>query len=188
LKPYNLINTIKPEIGEYRLIPLREQDIFNIKEWRNSQLDILRQNHLMTDEEQENYYKNRIKPTFSDPAPEQILFSLLLKNQCIGYGGITNIDWDSKRGELSFLLNPASTADSSLYEKEFSIFITLIKKMAFQGLQLNRIFTETYDIRPFHIAILEKNGFVFEGRLHQHVLIDGRFVDSLIHGFLNEYL
>lgn len=169
------------------MIPLREEDILDIKDWRNSQLDILRQKHLLTNREQESYYKNIIKPAFSDPAPEQILFSFLLKNQCIGYGGLTNIDWDSKQAELSFLLDSKRIADQAVYEKEFTIFLNLIKQLVFCGLQFNRIFTETYDIRPFHIVILEKNGFVPEGRMRQHVLIDGRFVDSLIHGFLKEY-
>lgn len=171
---------------DYSIVPLREQDIQSIKEWRNAQLDVLRQKRKLTNENQERYYHKIVQPTFTHPAPLQMLFSYILNGECIGYGGITNIDWESKRVELSFLLDNKRVTDNKVYEKEFSIFITLIKQLVFDGLQFNRIFTETYNIRPFHIQILEKNGFVFEGRMRQHVMIDGRFVDSLLHGFIKE--
>ena len=67
------------------------------------------------------------------------------------------------------------------------MFIRLIKKVLFEDLNFNRIFTETYDIRPHHISILEKNGFQLEGRMREHIQINNKFVDSLIHGFLKEY-
>jgi hypothetical protein len=49
------------------------------------------------------------------------------------------------------------------------------------------LFTETYDIRPLHISIIESAGFLREGVMHHHVRIDGHPVDSLIHGCLHSY-
>jgi RimJ/RimL family protein N-acetyltransferase len=187
LNPYNHhINTINLKTGSYQLTPLREQDIFDIKNWRNAQMDVLRQNHELTDEEQLRYFHEVIKPTFTEQFPQQMLSSFLLNERCIGYGGLTNIDWQAMRAELSFLLNPKRVADEAVYEKDFSIFLTLIKRLAFEGLKLNRIFTETYNIRPLHIAVLEKNGFVPEGRMLQHVFVGKQFVDLVLHGFLKE--
>lgn len=171
---------------DYSIVPLREYDILSIKDWRNAQLYVLRQKNELTNEDQEKYYHKIIQPTFTQPLPLQMLFSYLLNSKCIGYGGVTNIDWESKRVELSFLLDNNRVTDNAVYGKEFSIFITLIKQLVFDELQFNRIYTETYDIRSFHISILEKNGFVFEGRMRQHVMIDGAFVDSLLHGFTKE--
>lgn len=170
----------------YKIVPIREQDILSIKEWRNAQLDILRQKRKLTNDDQKRYFDNIVKPTFIHPSPSQMIFSYLLDYNCIGYGGITNIDWESKRVELSFLLDNKRSINNSIYEKEFSIFINLIKQLVFDELKFNRIFTETYDIRPFHVSILEKNDFLFEGRMRQHVLINNRFVDSLLHGFIKE--
>jgi RimJ/RimL family protein N-acetyltransferase len=51
-------------------------------------------------------------------------------------------------------------------------------------LDLNRLFLETYDVRKKHIQIIEDSGFVLEGRLKQHVIINGAFIDSLIHGMV----
>ncbi|MEM5875590.1 MAG: GNAT family protein [Candidatus Aenigmatarchaeota archaeon] len=170
--------------GDYWITPLREKDIHLIREWRNKQILILRQNKYLTKEEQINYYNNVVIPSFSQHRPNLILFSFLYKNKCIGYGGLVHIDWDNKRAEMSFLTNPKIANNNVLYEFKFNIFIHLIKKVAFEELKLNKIYTETFDIRPHHISILEKNGFRFEGRLRQHVYKGRKYLDSLIHSIL----
>jgi hypothetical protein len=50
---------------------------------------------------------------------------------------------------------------------------------------LHKLWTETYDLRPDHVLILEESGFVKEGVLREHNQIDLRRVDSLIYGCLN---
>jgi RimJ/RimL family protein N-acetyltransferase len=171
----------------YSIVALRQEDIFLIKEWRNAQMDVLRQSEVLSDQDQQRYYNTAVLPCFEERHPRQILFSLLEKDVCIGYGGLTNIDWMAKRTEMSFLVNPKRTLSEDTYTADFSAFISLLKKVMFTDLGFNRIFTETYDIRPLHIRILEKNGFVLEGRLKQHVHINNTFVDSLIHGYIKSY-
>lgn len=175
------------EYEQYSIVPLREDDIFLIKSWRNAQMEVLRQKQHLTDSGQYLYYQNIIKPLFGQLLPQQILFSYLKRGICIGYGGLTNIDWESKRAEMSFLMDTKRIEDNELYDSEFSIFITLLKRVIFDDLEFNRLFTETYDIRPIHISVLEKNGFILEGIMKEHVIINNKFVDSLIHGFLKEY-
>jgi RimJ/RimL family protein N-acetyltransferase len=172
--------------ADYSLVPLREIDILLIKDWRNDQIEVLRQKMILSDEDQIHYYKNHILPAFDAPLPRQIIFSFLKKNKCIGYGGLTNIDWESKRAELSFLVDTARTRANEIYEKDFSFFLKLIKQVVFDDLGFNRLFTETFDIRPLHITVLEKSGFRFEGRMKEHVIIDNKFVDSLLHGFIKK--
>jgi RimJ/RimL family protein N-acetyltransferase len=185
---YNQIDFSKLMIGEYRLVPIREQDIFPIMEWRNAQIDVLRQNNKLTRDDQEKYYREVILATFGQQVPSQMLFSFLLNNDCIGYGGITHIDWLSKRSELSFLLDSHRAADAEIYAREFTVFLRLMKKLVFEELQFNRLFTETYDVRPLHVSVLEKNGFVPEGRMRQHVNIQGSVHDALIHGIVKSDL
>lgn len=174
------------DYGEYKVEPYRYEDLFKIKEWRNDQIDILRQANTLSDEDQINYYNNFILPSFHQQRPKIILFSFFLKKELIGYGGLTNCSWDNKRCELSFLLSTERSRDNEIYGNDFSAFIKLMKEIVFQAMPFNRIFTETYDVRPFHVSILEKNGFVFEGRMREHVVIDGKFVDSLLHGCIRE--
>jgi RimJ/RimL family protein N-acetyltransferase/predicted ATP-grasp superfamily ATP-dependent carboligase len=170
--------------GDYSLVPLREEDIYLIKKWRNEQIDVLRQKKPLTDKDQKLYYENFIYPTFLENEPKQILFSFLKEKSCIGYGGLTNIDWQSKRVELSFLVDTSRIKNELIYGEDFTAYLNLIKQVVFDDLDFNRIFSETYDIRPFHISVHEKNGFRFEGRMKEHNLIGNAYYDSLLHGFL----
>jgi RimJ/RimL family protein N-acetyltransferase len=172
--------------GKYSIVPIRMEDRYAIMQWRNDQIFHLRQNVLLTKEDQDNYFDTVITRLFNQDKPKMILVSYLKNDVCIGYGGLTNIEWESKRGELSFLLDPLHAQYDEIYEKEFSAFIELIKQMVLDDLGFNRIFSETFDLRPLHISILEKSGFILEGRMRQHVLKEGKLVDSLIHGILKE--
>jgi RimJ/RimL family protein N-acetyltransferase len=172
----------------YKVIPLREEDIYKIKDWRNSQLEVLRQKELLTDNMQKEYYNNVIKPTFNQEHPNQILFSYILNNKCIGYGGFVHISWEDKRAEVSFLVNTERIKKNQIYKSDFSAFLTLIKNIAFEELKFNRIFVETYSFREFHISILEENAFRYERKLRQNIIMKDLYYDSLLHSILkSEY-
>jgi len=174
------------ELGDYKIIPLREEDIQLIRIWRNDQMDVLRQQKMLSKEEQIKYYNDIVKKSFQEIQPEIILFSYFFNGTCIGYGGLTNVDWIKKNAEISFLLDTKRTKNSDYYSKDFDAFLKIIIDLSFKELKFIRIFTETYDIRPTHIHILEKNGFKLEKSLKQHIFINGSFVDSLIHGLTGE--
>lgn len=93
-----------------------------------------------------------------------------------------HIAWQNSCAEVSFLLNPSIAESHDLYPKVFEVFIGMLEKIAFQDLKLNRLFTETYSHRISHMLVLEKCGFIREGTLRQHVLINNTFHDSIIHG------
>lgn len=174
------------ELEGFSLVPLRYEDIFQIKKWRNDQMDILRQKRELTDEDQQQYYENIVVPQFQVEFPNQFLFSYLSGSESIGYGGLTNIDWESRRAEVSFLMNTERIRDRKIYQQDFRNFLHLLKIMAFKDLNFHRLFTETYDCRPWHVQVLEENGFIFEGRMKDHVQINSEWMDSLIHGCLKE--
>ena len=182
---YKVLQKNKYELDNYTLLPYRSEDMFLIMNWRNDQMNILRQKTLLTPKDQKKYYLSAIKPSFEEETPDIILFSFLKDNTCIGYGGLTNIDWDSKRAEVSCLLETSRTKDEVVYQTDFTFFLSLLKQVAFEDLGFHRLFTEAYDIRPLHISVLIQNGFILEGKLKDHVIIDGNFVDSLIHGLIN---
>lgn len=185
-KKYNCLKHQKYSYNGYCLMVIQAEDIEIIRKWRNEQMNILRQSNLISIGKQINYFSNVIWPSMQKKQPENILFTLFLENKIIAYGGLTNIDWISKKSELSFLDKTERAKNSNLYRADFTVFIDLIKKIAFGNLGLHRLFTETFDVRPRHIKILEENGFSREGRLKEHVFINDTYVDSLIHGFLNK--
>ena len=172
------------KIGSISLKSISQNDIELIRVWRNNQSNILRQKENISKNSQEEYYKKNVWNEMSLTKPKKILLSIFRNDLLVGYGGLVNISWDDKRAEMSFLLSDKYLDEKILYGEIFSDFIFLIKKIGFTELNLNRIFTETYDIRPFHISILEKNNFQLEGRMKSHLIIDNKKVDSLIHGCL----
>jgi len=166
-------------IGDYSIVPIRDQDKYDIMQWRNEQMYHLRQNELLTKEKQVDYFKNVVAKLFEQEKPDQLLFSYLKNNQCIGYGGLVHIDWDKKTAELSFIM------DTKLEEKEFEKhwlnFIHLIQKVAFQDLNFNYIFTYAYDLRPHLYPVLEKAGFKQTKRIKNAINIDNKPVDVVTH-------
>jgi RimJ/RimL family protein N-acetyltransferase len=191
LEPMKTYACLKQSVisqGGYELVPLRRKDIFSVKHWRNAQMLYLRQQQLLSDEEQLRYYDSIVVPTFGQAEPKILLFSFLKAGELIGYGGPTNLDWVSRRAEVSFLLETGRAGNREIACQEFSIFLHLLKRVVFEDLGFNRLFSETYDLRPWLVEVLESRGFVFEGRMRQHVFKGGRFVDSLLHGCLRESL
>jgi RimJ/RimL family protein N-acetyltransferase len=183
---YTQLKSHSYSIGDYSVVSLRREDLSLIKEWRNDQIKVLRQNQILSDQDQLNYFETFVRPSFTDLNSKIILFSFLYKDKCIGYGGLTNIHWEDQRTELSFLVDTERTKDNKVYHSDFTHFIELMKMVVFDDLEFNRIFTETYDIRQLHVSILEECGFELEGRMREHVKIDNKRVDSLLHGFIKK--
>lgn len=181
---YRCLTQTRFSANPYALIPIKKEHLHAIKEWRNAQIAVLRQAAPLSDHDQEEYWHNVIEPQFSVERPPQVLFSFLKEEFCIGYGGLTHIDWISRRAEVSFLLNPERTKDSALYKHDFTAFLKLLVDAAFNTLAFHRLYTETFDMRPLHVAVLEAFGFRLEGRFLEHNLIEGAYIDSVMHGFV----
>lgn len=185
-KHYKILKNKEFTQGPYSLVTLRREDIFKIMKWRNDQIDILRQKKPLTRSDQEEYFNNVVEPTFSEEQPKIMLFSLLLNGECVGYGGLVYIDWQAMRAEVSFLVDSKRAKDPKIYREDHLNFLALLNKAAFDDLIFNRLFAETYDCRPLHLADLKESGYKFEGRLREHVKIAGQYVDSLINAILKE--
>lgn len=186
MKQYACLGQQVFELGPYSVSPVQEDHIESIRCWRNAQMNVLRQNSPISPEQQVEYFSRHIWPVMDVPRPANILVSLFKNGELIGYGGLVHITWEHERAELSFLLAPARVEDPAVYAEDFSAFLGLMKCMAFKDLKLHRIFTETYDIRPHHISILEANDFSREGVLRDHLRIDGRAANSVFHGCVNQ--
>ena len=172
--------------GELVLRAIRREDLEPIRRWRNVQLEVLRQAAPLSPDDQQRYWEQVLEPEFARPQPRQILLAAVERGALAAYGGLVHIDWSSARAEVSFLAPPETSADLPRYAALFTGFLAALKRLAFDELGLHRLFTETYDLRPHHIAVLEAAGFALEGRMVDHVRIGGRFVDSLLHGCVRD--
>jgi len=172
------------ERGDLWLAAVQPGDIEAIRQWRNAQIDILRQKAPISAQQQRTYYATQIWPALETREPANILVGYHEGDRLVGYGGLVHIAWEHRRAEVSFLLDPVLMAVPETYGPYFAAFLGLMKTLAFEDLGLERLVTETYAIRGPIIRILEAEGFRHEGTLRHHVRIEGTPVDALMHGCL----
>ncbi len=185
---YKVLNKQRFTKENYSIVPIRMEDRYIIMKWRNEQIYHLRQEQgkPLTEKDQDAYFNIVIARLFEQERPTQILFSYLENDVCIGYGGLVHISWTDKRAELSFLVNTIRTANETKYGEDFYNFIELMKELCFTEMKFNRLFTETYAFRTFHISILEYAGLKEEGRLRQNIFEKDKYYDSIFHSILTE--
>lgn len=152
--------------------------------WRNEQIYHLRQDRPLTFQDQNNYFLNIVNNLFEQEKPKQILFSFLEKNVCIGYGGLVHINWVDRNAELSFILETKLENDYFAYY--LSIYLKLIERVAFLDLNLHKIYSYAFDVRPHLYPILESEGFDKDAILKEHCFFNGEFKDVVIHFKINQ--
>ena len=157
---------------KYKLGTIEKNNIESIRTLRNNQMDILRQFKLINSVEQEEYFNKVHKDN------TQILFSILDNDSFIGYCGLTNINYIYGTAEISFIV------DTDDYENVFLFVLNELSKHAFNVLNLNKIWTETYEFRKNHINIIESFGMKQEGILREHVYKKGKRYNSIVHSLL----
>ena len=149
----------------YGLSSIKMKDSIPIMKWRNEQISALRQKEPLTKRDQLTYFEKTVRPQFSEEKPDQVLLRFTHEGKLIGYGGLVHLNWEDARGEVSFLLESERAKDRNLYLKECKLFMKLLMKCAFLTLNLNKISTEAYSHREFHVRALESSGFTREGIL-----------------------
>ncbi len=181
---YKCLSRQEFQIDEFKLVPIRIEDRFDIMKWRNEQLYHLRQSKVLTIEDQDLYFKNVVLKLFDEENPKQILFSYLENERCIGYGGLVHVNWVDKNAELSFIMN--TELEELKFKLNWGIFARLIEEVAFKIISLHKIYTTAYDIRPLLYVVLEENGFSREAILKEHFLFEDKFINGVVHSKLNK--
>jgi len=183
---YECLPRKKILIDNFCLLSVRKQDINQIRIWRNSQLNILRQDKEISETEQNNYYENNVFNQFKASKPDNIIFSFLKNNILIGYGGLVHIEWERSFAEVSFLAETKIAGTEEDYNVMLPSFLRAIKDVAFNDLKLNKLSAELYDIRPNYKKTLILNDFIVENVLKKNVLIENDYRDSIIFGCVNK--
>ena len=183
MRNYNCLKTNIFELNGFSLVPIREQDKFMIMQMRNEQIYHLRQNKLLTAQDQNNYFSNVVSKLFVDEQPNQILFSFLENGIFIGYGGLVHINWVDKNAEISFIMK--TELENEYFSKYWSIYLQLIEQVAFEELNLHKIFVYAFDLRPYLYDTLEENNFIKEAELKEHSYYNNQFINVVIHSKLN---
>jgi RimJ/RimL family protein N-acetyltransferase len=180
---YKNINSDSFNNGIYSLVPIRDEDKYDIMNWRNNQLDILRQETVLLIEQQEIYFKTVVDKLFDVENPKQLLFSFLENNKLIGYGGLVHIDWETKTAEVSFLSETSRNKNADMFISDWVNYLAILKKIATDYLNFKSIYTYAYDLRPNLYIALQESGFTEIKRHKNHIQIENKKVDVVIHSF-----
>ena len=111
-------------------------DIQKVRRWRNEQLEMLRTSFPLTEEMQEDFYKNVICNRNSNSK----FWGIWTGSEFIGICGLENIQWENRNSEISLLLNPEYPLNK--HGKEV---LKLLLYEGFMNMNLENIYTEVYD-------------------------------------------
>ena len=178
-KPYKVLKEQIYSTGDFSIVPIRNEDRYLIMQWRNEQIYHLRQNKPLTKKDQDNYFKNVVSKLFDQDEPDQLLFSFLKDEKCIGYGGLVHINWIDKNAEVSFVMDTA--LERHLFKFLWQIFLNFIEIIAFEELKFHKLFTFSFNLRPHFYEAIENIGYKKEAILNDHCLFQGNFIDVIIH-------
>jgi RimJ/RimL family protein N-acetyltransferase len=167
----------------YSIVPIRMEDRYAIMQWRNEQIYHLRQNKLLTKEEQDVYFNTVITGLFNQEQPNQILFSYLEGDKCIGYGGLVHINWLDMNAEISLVMD--TKLQAKYFVELWVRFLHLLNILAFKEIGLHKIYTYAFDVRLRLYNALFGAGFTEDARLKEHCKVDGKYLDVLIHSLIN---
>jgi len=180
---YKILPQRKFTHGEFSLIPIRYEDRLLIMQWRNEQIYHLRQQEPLTREAQDKYFSEVVAHLFEIEQPDQLLFSFLKNDKLVGYGGLVHINWKDRNAEISFIIN--TELEKNCFEEYWVIYLQLLEQAALGNLQLHKIYTYAFDMRPHLYKAVEKAGFIKEAALKEHCLFDGKYIDVVIHSRIN---
>lgn len=109
-------------------------------------------------------------------------FAIAVDGQVVGCIGLeTRGDIYRLGAELGYWLGRAFWGRGIVTEA-----VGLVTEHAFEALELIRVQAGVYDWNPASARVLEKNGYVREGRLRKAVIKDGRVGDLLLYAKVRE--
>ncbi len=157
------------------LRPLEREDLHWILRFRNNPIFYVNFNQPMplNYDQQLSWYENEIltKKAFA--------YVIVLNNINIGYIALQNINWIVRSAEISHFIMED-------YNQDFVIFAhRLILNMAFNSLNLNRIYSNCFAFNPVY-KNLEELGFKVEGEIRQSCYKKGEYFNSFLISVLKD--
>ena len=116
---------------------------------------------------------------------EKILAVETLKGELIGSIGLTNINWVERKAEMGIMIG-----EKDHWNKGYgSDAVREILRLAFERMNLNRIYLRVFENNPRAIRVYERCGFRKEGTLRHDHFHGQQYFDTIIMGILrSEYV
>jgi RimJ/RimL family protein N-acetyltransferase len=105
-----------------------------------------------------------------------------LDGALVGDCGLRKIDWKSRKAEFFITIGEKQFWDKGLATETLG----LVNRLAFDKMNLNRLWLTVLVDNPRAVRCYEKCGFVREGLLRQESYVDGKYRDVLMMALLRE--
>lgn len=162
-----------------RLRPLERKHLAKCVEWLNDPevTETLAISEPMSMEEEQKWYENHLRDKSS-----KIFAIETLKGEHIGNVGLHDIDTHNRKAELGIFVG-----EKSLWGKGYGTeAVSLALELAFEGLNLNKVYLRAFITNVRAQRCYERAGFVKEGVLRQDNFKKGVYIDSFIYSVLAE--
>ena len=162
---------------DIELVPLTEEDIELVREWRNSPevSQYMYTEDIITKEQQEKWFKKICK--------EESCKYWIIKydNNKIGVANLADIDRRNSKCFWGFYLGNSNIRGQGIGAKiEYNVL-----NFVFEEMKLNKLCGEVFSFNEKVVKMHEKFGFRREGYLRSHILKNGKFHDVVIIGLLS---
>ena len=163
------------------------------REWRNQKAvyDNCRQVGLISEKDQANWLANGdTKHLFAvmnetESVPDystNFMPAYKLVPRCIGVAGLCSVHPFHRTAEISLYI--AKEYHGNVPTGTAKAILKTIAAYAFEDLNLNRIFGETFYTNTIELLNLQQLGFITEGTLRQTYYKNGQYIDSVIQSLL----
>ena len=161
---------------------LRESDLAYTHKWVNQrELKLLTgAYHPVSEVETQRWYE-RISLELEQNAYTFII-ETIADNDVIGICSLANIDWIARKAELRIKIGEEAHWGQGAGGET----IRLLVDFGFKDLNLHRIYLYVFSNNQRAVQTFEKCGFVGEGHLRDDAFLDGKYVDSLVMGVIND--
>jgi RimJ/RimL family protein N-acetyltransferase len=128
-------------------------------------------------------HQERFIELASTPGDDAKYFAIeTLDGKLIGDCGLRFIDWKSRKAEFFITIG-----EKPFWGKGFgSDALRIVIRLAFDKMNLNRLWLSVLVDNPRAVRCYEKCGFVREGLLRQESYVDGKYRDVLMMALLRE--
>jgi UDP-4-amino-4,6-dideoxy-N-acetyl-beta-L-altrosamine N-acetyltransferase len=166
-----------------RLRPLQKTDIEKSLKWRND--PVIRENLIgirfpVTRELETAWYESALE----DRSNKRVIFGIETKeeNSLLGFVYLINIDWISRHTNFGILIGEKEYHGKGIGQEA----MTILFRYAFDALNLRKICLEVASFNQPAIRLYQKIGFKEEGKLKQHVYLEGEYHDLIIMSIFNK--
>tara|TARA_Y100001973_G_C5196530_1_gene334638 strand:+ start:613 stop:1143 length:531 start_codon:yes stop_codon:yes gene_type:complete len=164
---------IYSKVKSFGLRAIEESDLPTIHKWRNSEClrHYFREYRELSMIQIKDWYRKMIP----DNRFEMFVIEKFDANEIIGVAGITHIDWVNRHADLHFYIGQDDKWIDDTYSKNA---MKILLDYGFNTLNLNKLWTEVYEVDKKKLHFYNSLGFTLDGSLREHYFYKGRYYTS----------